>query len=105
MQITGTTGKEVAILHNKVEAANFRDEVDQWIKSFKRGIDLFSNDMDDLSDEFEKQREEHLMFYENLDRVERKIETLQESFDKVASLLKADQRRVLSNITPLRNRG
>ncbi|NOZ80219.1 MAG: hypothetical protein GXP63_00985 [DPANN group archaeon] len=90
-------------LYSKVSGEDFRDDVDQWIKGFKRDIDCFSNELDDLSDEFSKQREEHLLFYENLDRVEQKVDHLQASFEKMAVLL-GRQAELSGTVQPLKER-
>jgi len=85
----------------KIEAEDFQFEVDAWIKSFKKDIDLFSSELDGCNDEIGNHREELQFHFENICKLENKVDHMEELMEKI--LLNMELRDSINRIEKKRS--
>ncbi len=95
----------------KEEHIRFRQEVDAWIKGFRKELQDFSADVDDVDDEVKSHSEELQFQFENLCRIESRIDKLEETFERILDEMNAQSGSLtrgksagMSNIEVLRDK-
>ncbi len=89
----------------KEEATHFRNEVDSWIKSFKRDIDLMDNELQEYHDEIKNHNEELQFNFENVCRLESKVDRLEQTMERMMQILEVQgSNSNISNMQPLKDK-
>jgi len=90
---------------NKKEAEQFKADVDSWIKSFKGDLATFSSEIDDCTDDVTAHREELQFNFENLCRLETRIDKIEGMLESVLYALEFTKAKdKFSNVQPLKDK-
>ena len=90
---------------NKNTEGDFTFQVDGWIKSFKKDLEIFSSEMDDYNDEVNNHREELQFNFENLCRLENRIDRIEIMLEKVLGNMNTDASTTkVSNLQQLKDK-
>ncbi|MFH1850676.1 MAG: hypothetical protein ABH879_10960 [archaeon] len=74
-------------------SADFRREIDAWIKGFRRELNAHSSEMDDFGDMIRAHNEEIRFNYENIVRLETKLDRIETLLEDVYGALSREQAR------------
>lgn len=89
---------------NAREKEEFKEEVDAWIKNFKHDLDIFSGELDDYNDEVNNHREELQFNFENLCRLENKIDRIELLLEKVIDSVHINNVKNITSMQPLKDK-